>query len=63
MQYIKDKDIEGQLNFICGFINRSQYKAVVTTESLARDMIRHGISEFFRGNVKLIEGERDAPKE
>ena len=60
---IKDKSIKSQLYLICGLINRAQSKQVVTTESLARDMIRHGIHEFFRGNVELIEGEPDAPKE
>ena len=60
---IKDKSIKSQLHLICGLINRAQSKQVVTTESLARDMIRHGISEFFRGNVELIEGKPDAHSE
>jgi hypothetical protein len=63
MQYIEDKNIKSQLHLICGLINRAQSKQVVTTESLARDMIRHGIESYFRGDVELIEGEPDASKE
>lgn len=58
---IEDKNIKSQLHLICEFINQAHSKQVVTMESLVRDMIRHGINEFFRGNVELINARKENP--
>lgn len=62
MQTIKiDRDTENSLNLIVGFINRAKKKQVVTLDTLTHDMLRHGVREYFRGNIELVEKKEELP--